>query len=88
MLGDDLIDLGHGSGIDAPAQHILHWIELVRVSGAPEGNRIRRPIKHPAQRQMNHPLAKVLLCKPIERGYGRQIFGKVRRLKFRIGVAA
>src|SRR3954464_2809921 len=54
------IDLGLGCGIELPIRHLIDRLQLIGPTRAPQP-RSDALVEHPADRQMNDPLAETLL---------------------------
>src|SRR5229473_2270747 len=77
----DALDLRLGGRIERPPAHLVDRLQLVGAARAPQ--RGADPlIQHPADRQVDDPLAEPSLRKAIEPFHGGQILRKARRLEF------
>jgi hypothetical protein len=80
----DALDLVHRSGVDAPAHGLTDGRKLIGPTRSPQGDICVAAIEHPANREMDDPLAVVVVGKAIERLDRGEILPKARRLKFRV----
>src|SRR5262245_48440637 len=76
-LGEDAIDLGLVGRVEGPAAHRVHRLQLAGMASSPEARRDSL-VEHPAQREMDHPLAEALLCEPVEPLHRREVLREPR----------
>src|SRR5258705_4244876 len=88
IFAKDDVDRGEVIFAQRPASHFPDGGELFRTTSAPECNTNTGLIEEPANRQMNHALAKMLASVCIQFGRCVQILGEVRLLKFGISSLA
>src|ERR1700741_316842 len=84
-LAKNGVDSGEITFCQRPAAHLVNGCKLFRTPRAPERDANAWLIEEPANRQMNHALAKVFASIGIESARRGQVLGKMRLLK--LGVA-
>src|SRR5262245_46455659 len=53
-FANDVIDFVQRVGVEMPAHHIVEWLELARMPGAPECHRYAGLIEYPADGECEH----------------------------------
>src|SRR6266849_1097951 len=75
------IDCGAVAFRQGPPANLVDGRKLLRMTGAPERDANTGLVEEPADRQMNHALAKVFAGERIQLACCIEVFGEMRRLK-------
>src|SRR5208282_2046741 len=83
-LAEAALDLVHGRGVDMPAHGLADSRQLIGSTRTPQGDIRIAAIERPTNREMDDPLAVVVVRKSIKCLDRGEILRKPRRLKFRV----
>src|SRR5215469_6676785 len=82
VLREDFIYVCTGLIVQVPSKDVIQRIKFTRMTGAPQGHRDSRLIKHPANRQGKHTLSVTLPRISLEEVHRFQVLLESRGLEF------
>src|SRR5215469_13926561 len=86
ILAENGVDCGEIALSERPAAHFPDRLKLIRAACPPQRDTNAGLIKEPADREVNHALAKVFPGECIQLACCIEVFGEMRWLKLGVGV--